>query len=711
MALRFLSQEDEMFDQCLCDTSTALLERFQLLGTLSDINDAISKLETAVFRTPDQHPAKAERLSSLCIILARRFQHTEDITDINSSIMNQQRAVELTPEGHKDLPAWLNNLGTSLCNRFKITGSKQDIENAIAYQQKALDIGPVGSPDVPAWLTNLGSSFSHRFELSGDLKDISNAILNEQRSVHLTPEGHPFLPGRINNLAISYARRFKSTGDMLDLSNAISNQQKVIEITPENDLHKSGWLNNLGTMYQRRFKATKDPIDISNAISSQLKAIEVTPEAHSHLPTILNNLGSSYLARFRLEGNLVDISNAVSTHEKAVRLTPSNHPELPSRLNGLGSAYSRRFERTADINDLSNCVSCHERAVELTPQGHVYRSAWSENLGKAYLRRFKHSKDRSDMTLAIAQYRMSATNKFGVPSMRLASAETWARLSRPIDPQQSFEAYAVAVELISQVAGLDQTVQKRHTNLINISYLTTEAAACAFSMSKYHTALEWLEQGRCLVWNQLNQLRTPLDDLFAYDGALARRLLAVSKELEILGSREGGFSSTAEAGNPMENNIKLEAQTQEHISLAQEWDGLLADIRDISQFKDFLRPRRSQDLLENLPDIGFVVVVNVHQNRCDALILHSGSDPVHVSLQKFSYKQAESLRSQLYLCLKDNNVRMREVVDRGVRPYFPAVEAHSIRTVLRELWDCVVLPILASLAQRVSIYGLQIMRG
>ena len=356
--------------------------------------------------------------------------------------------------------------------------------------------------------------------------------------------------------------------------------------------------------------------------------------------------------------------------------------------------------------------------MELTPEGQVYRSAWSENLGKVYLWRFKHSKDRYDITLAISQYRMSATNKSGIPLMCLASAEIWARLSQSMDLQQSFEAFGVAIELISQVAGLDQTVQKRHTNLIKISHLTTEAAACAFSMSKYHTALEWLEQGRCLVWNQLNQLRTPLDDLSEYDEVLTSRLLAVSKKLEILGSGEGSFSSIDEPGNLMENNIKLETQTQEHISLAQEWDTLLTEIREVSQFKDFLRPRSSQDLLENLPKIGFIVVVNVYQNRCDALIFHSGSNSVHIPLQKFSHKQAEVLHNQLYLCLKEKNVRMHEVeVEVHAGPPRPpagpprAAGAHSIQTILRELWDYVVLPILTSLVQRVSIHGLQIVQG
>ena len=122
--------------------------------------------------------------------------------------------------------------------------------------------------------------------------------------------------------------------------------------------------------------------------------------------------------------------------------------------------------------------------------------------------------------------------------------------------------------------------------------------------------------------------------------------------------------------------------------------------------------------MENLPKIGFVVVVNVHQNRCDALILHSGSDPVHVPLQNISHKQAEALRSQLHLCLKEKNVRMREVEveDRAGGPRPPAgrpraAGAHSIQTILRELWDHVILSILTSPVQRVSIYGLQIVQG
>ena len=90
----------------------------------------------------------------------------------------------------------------------------------------------------------------------------------------------------------------------------------------------------------------------------------------------------------------------------------------------------------------------------------------------------------------------------------------------PLSPQ-ILNAFETVIHLLPLVVGLEQTIQKRHTNLLNISDPSVEAAANAFKFRQHETALEWLEQGRCLVWSQLNNLRAPLDDLFAHDPALA----------------------------------------------------------------------------------------------------------------------------------------------------------------------------------------------
>jgi len=147
-------------------------------------------------------------------------------------------------------------------------------------------------------------------------------------------------------------------------------------------------------------------------------------------------------------------------------------------------------------------------------------------------------------------------------------------------------------------------------------------------------ALEWLVEGRCIVWNQINQLRTPVDELRAHDRALSERVSAVSRELENAGSR--WESRRTKTSLSMDDKISLEEQAGKHINLAKEWDQLLASIRNIPGFEDFLQPRKCIDIMRQLPDEGVIVVINIHSDRCDALALRAGaSKPVRVPIATF----------------------------------------------------------------------------
>lgn len=54
----------------------------------------------------------------------------------------------------------------------------------------------------------------------------------------------------------------------------------------------------------------------------------------------------------------------------------------------------------------------------------------------------------------------------------------------------------------------------------------------ASAAEQYETALEWLEQGCSIVWDQLLSLRTLIDALHAVDPTLANVLTRVSMALE-----------------------------------------------------------------------------------------------------------------------------------------------------------------------------------
>ena len=245
---------------------------------------------------------------------------------------------------------------------------------------------------------------------------------------------------------------------------------------------------------------------------------------------MLNSLGSSYLYRFERTGDLQDIDHSISHHQNALKSTPPGHVLLPVLFNNLGNSYSHHFKHTGDLKDIDHAISHHQSAVESTPPGHADLPAWFNNLGNSYLYRFKHNNDiqaheefrhlftakhsdfpdwfrngeilsTEDMNIcdvqkAIASYRQAAQAN-GVPSVRMAAARQTVRHSSVFDDSHCLADFSLAVTLLTEVAGIEQTIHRRHANLDNSYDLVKFAVATALRFDKPDLALEWLEQGHC----------------------------------------------------------------------------------------------------------------------------------------------------------------------------------------------------------------------
>jgi hypothetical protein len=415
----------------------------------------------------------------------------------------------------------------------------------------------------------------------------------------------------------------------------------------------------------------------------------------------LNNLGSSFRYCFEHTRDFTNLSNAVLFQQKAVQLTPEGHSEMPIYLTNLGKSFNILFQCTKELTHISEAISCLYKAVQLTPEGDAYMLHRLNSLGFAFQLRFQYTGNPEDDHRAISNYQQSATYLTGSPSNRLKGARLWGScyLKSYFHSFQLLEAYRTAIYLISLVAGLEQTIQKRHTNLIYFPQLSGSAAATAISYGEHDLALEWLEQGRCLVWRQLNDLRTPLDDLHMHNPALADDFLRVSRALENAGSQAEMAPFTAETS--MMEKMSIQDKANSHIKLAKEWEKLLTNVRTIPTFEDFLRPVSCSTLLKNIPDFGPVVVINIYENRSDALVLLSGAEkPLHIPLHEFSYKKAHKLCHELKNYLFNCRVRMRgsEPNTHGLHYKGPAI----IKDILAQLWIFLVKPILNALGYSVS---------
>ncbi|KAF6748303.1 CHAT domain-containing protein, partial [Ephemerocybe angulata] len=682
-----------------------LRDRFPRTRNFSDITEAISAHQRAVELTPPGHFLLPGRLSDLGNSLNARFQSTGDLADVSEAIATQEKAVKLTPDTDSELRWRLSNLGIALILRYERTGDLSDSSRAIEALELARDMVPQEHPRLPSLLANLGHALEIHFDRTWDRSVLAKCISAQQKLVELTPEDDENLPTLLVDLGAVFRRRFEQDGNPTDSDESITLQLKAVELTPEADASLPHRLDALGNALSARFNMTRERSYIDAAISRQQKAVKLTPDNHSHYAGRLLNLGTSFMRRFEQTKNPSDIDNAIAAHTKAVELSPED-PLLCTMLGNLAVSLMSRFEHTWGASDLAAAEAAQQRSVDLIPEGHGTQFALLRNVANASYVRFNRSGDISDLEKCIIQYESAATCRVGTPYAKLKVAARWARLQRLhcAHSPQMLPAFDMALGFLALLAGLEQTVQGRYSRLQSESGIALEAAAAACALDRPDKALEFLEQGRCLVWGQLNNLRTPLDELRSIDRRLADRIADTSKQLE----KTGSSRATPHVNMTFAKRIALEDESQGHSKLAQQWDELLQTARAIPGFENFLKPSPSSTLLRHLPDSGPIIVINVDEGRCDAIALLAGVDePLHIPLPNFSLDKAKKDRTDLKLHLRSGGFRVREIgtgmvlggdAARPIKPINRARrEGDVVHGVLGALWNDVVKPILDAL--------------
>jgi tetratricopeptide (TPR) repeat protein len=673
-----------------------LVARFERLGELSDLEGGISRHRDAVDLTPHGHPHKPTYLNNFGSVLISRFQRLGELSDLENAISRHKDAVDLTPHGHPHRPACLNNLGISLFIRFECLGKLSDLEDAISRHENAVDVTPHGHPDKPARLNNLGNSFFTRFVHLGDLSDLEGAISRQRDAVDLTPHGHPDKPAHLSNLGSFLVTRFERLRELSDLEDAISMQRDAVDLTPHGHPHKPSYLNNLGNSFGR-FERLGELSDLEGAILMLRDAVDLTPHGHPHKPTCLSNLGNSFFTRFNRLGGPSDLEDAILTLRDAVDLTPHGHPDKPARLNNLGISFKARFERFGELSDLEDAISTLQDAVDLTPHGHPDKPHRLNDLGNSFKARFERLGELSNFEQAISMYLHAASAPVGPVMVRFHASQNWISCARRIRHHTLFHAYSVAISLLPELAWIGLSLSHRYHELMQGVNVVREAAATALGSGLPEIVVEWLEQGRSIVWGELSQLRSSYEELSSTHPDHARRLRELSAALEhASATREKSLSAFLEQTQSAAHRVteSLQQEADRHRMLAIERDKLLQEIRRFPSFEQFLL-RKEFSQLQASAHSGPVVILNAAESRCDALIVLADVDHViHVPLPNFTFQRSAGLQKMLQKLLSDTRVircddREGKSATRGCVSWEP---------LLSILWNDIVKPVLDALA-------------
>jgi hypothetical protein len=204
------------------------------------------------------------------------------------------------------------------------------------------------------------------------------------------------------------------------------------------------------------------------------------------------------------------------------------------------------------------------------------------------------------------------------------------------------DPYHRAFELLPNMSWLGLSITDRQHFLKGVGPLVDEAVSAAIDAGQFETAVEWMDQGHSVIWGQLLQLRTPVDDLKQRHPDVADRFTVLSKKLEGASTRDNFEATTF---NDLPENYH---------GLVDERVQLLQHIRGLDGFDRFLLPRTFSQL-QMAARNGPVVSINVSKRRSDALILMPGlNDILHVPLEGFSRKTAEELYGHLRRLLGRN---------------------------------------------------------
>ncbi|QRW14158.1 CHAT domain protein [Ceratobasidium sp. AG-Ba] len=630
-ALRLSDSEDSLWPSRLSELASSFTARFQLTGQIEDISNAISYLRDAIGSESESEntPEDSSRHQLLAVSLVIRFEATKNMADINEAIKVYRRAIPRLPDNHSEKPVLLNGIGNALNLRFTHVENVVDIDEAIAFHIQSVVLTPESHSKWATRRVNVGTALMTRYMHLGQIQDLKKAIEYQEQGLARTPDAYS--AKRTLSLALGNGLLTLSnhSGTLEDATKAINCFNNALYLAGDDRMLKIRAYSGLAQSLATRFQLLHEQQDIDQAIGYGTQALDILPENHSK-STIQLYLSQMHSLRFRYAQAASDVDLAVNYAGEALRSVSGDIVDSQTLLR------------------YANCL----------------------------LLRFTHLHEPQDLALAVTYYQRTAELSTGSIQDRFQAACKWARLAVS-DP---LKAFGTAIDLLLRNLWVGVSVQRRYEIISSSENIVVDAAAAAIKSGQFELAIEWLEAGRSVIWQQHLNFRLPLDELRLRSPELAERLENIAHHLDRVDVPQ---FSDLDFDNPQGS----ERLSQRHRQYANEWQHVVDEARLLPGLSDFMRPAKASRLLKAAKS-GPVVLINVSSLSCDALVLLPDRDDFgHVPLPEFSLELAQQSRSSLAHLLHSYGLTTR-----GVRTGVTRSEV-VYGNMLALLWRAVVKPV------------------
>ncbi|KAG8877655.1 hypothetical protein FRB97_003209 [Tulasnella sp. 331] len=505
-----------------------------------------------------------------------------------------------------------------------------------------------------------------RYKNSKDHAALCDCIALSKAVLDHCPIDHPKRWSTLDQLGRTLRKRFEQKGNAVDLEASIGYHEEELSICQTGHLGRESALNNLSIALLDRFKQTGNSADLDDSIRYLEENLAICPIGHSGRLLALNNLGIALLDRIRYL-------------EEHLSIYPIDRLDRSSALNNLGRALLDRFKQTGNSADLDDSIRYLEENLAICPIGHSGRWDALNNLGRVFQVQFERTRDKTYLEESISLFKTAAAHGVSSLSDRLSASSDWIFTARKYHHSSLAEAYSTSLYLLNRSVLLASNIHDRHVRLTSTRIrgreIAVDAASYAIETCQLQSAVEILEQGRGLVFNQLGNYRTPLDDLEAVNRELADQFRELSAAME-----QSALSHQAEQKRVVNGEDKIESNSYQR--LMNTWDRTVEEIRQQEGFGSFLRVTPFPNP-QKAATAGPIVIVNISQYCSDAIIVQETGEPLLVPLPDATLSAVTALAETL---IETTTHRPQE-----------AESDRILGDVLQKIWSIIVEPVVLQL--------------
>ena len=570
----------------------------------------------------------------------------------------------------QDLSMMLYEFGMEL-NNITLTSTQIELDLA------RLDLCPLGHPNHSAILNDLGYSFAYCYKLGGEISDLNRAIEISQTRLDICPIGHPEHTKALGELVMNLWEHYHIQKNREDLNKLIAMEERWLDLCPSGCTDHLKALQELASSISERYRVQGNVTDLNTSIEMGEKLLDICPTDDPEYSTALNNLAFSMNARYQRQGEPMDLNRAIDLQEKCLELCPPSHADHGIALRRLAVMLSDQYHEGKDNSDQIRAIKLLKQALNTYPTHHHQSAKTVNQLATSILLPFKSSQsynspDHSLPSLdeAFQTYALLKACGPAVSLDLLEAVQGWAKNAEMYNHSSVLEAYQTLLDILDHFTSLTSTLDSRHETMqARVADIANDAFSCATRSGNFEMAVELLEQGRGILWNQLSRFDISMVALGDREHELERKFTRLSAEL-----RQHAQRSTS--------------GLDPYWRVQEEWQLVVDKIRSLDGFSRFLLPPCFDDL-QQAAEYGPVIIVNASKYTCDALVVLYAQPPIRVALS-CSFADAEQLCSQLSELTQDAYAY-------GTNREF------YMKQVLRELWTSVVEPIFSVLQNDVQL--------